>query len=294
MILSVEVAQAVPSAWRTLPSGLEERTIRVQLKNGRVLLGPGADKAGPARAGVAEIRQERWSSRVDWDVPSFWSHRDPRTGEKYLVFSSVPASVEQAFLQPLAVWELSEEPGLLQDVELVLASRALGPEAQEAQVLEVASRGGMHSGFFARYASAVALLARTSNRKSLLAWIGRLGDGALSERAKSELLRSVHSALTREQRPAPDALRALAAACLSTVAASQPEEASLTPRLESVVQVYLPWLAGSSPEWKTLARDALSPAERTKAAATLRWLAGLARFPEPQRDLLRQLAAALG
>lgn len=292
-IFTAEVAEAVPSAWRTLPSGLQERTIRVRLTTVRVLVGAGAGTSQSGLAGAVEIRQRRWSPRVVWDVPGFWSHRDPRPGRKYLVFSSLASSPEAAFAEPLGVWDLSEEPSLLQDVELVLAGKALGQDAQESQVLGAAASSVTGSVFFARYAATVAALSKSTNRKPLLAWVGRAGEGALSEGAKAELLRAFHSELTQTQGPPGDALKALAGACLRTLAALPSESGPVTPRVESIVQVYLPWLARAGVNLKNEGRETLTRKERVRAAAAAGWLASLDRFPEGSRSILRGLAEAL-
>ena len=291
MIFAAEVAEAAPSAWRTEASGLEERTIRVRLKVDRVFRGSGK-KAAPGQTGSAEIRQSRWGPEVVWEAPGFWSHRDLRAGATYLVFASATTSAEEAFAEPLAVWELSQEPSLLQDVELVLAGAALGEEAQESQVLAAGASSAAHSVYFARYAAAVASPSKSANRKPLLAWIGRMGDRSLSERAKAELLRSFHTALAGLARPPSDALQALTAACLRTLAASEPQQRGVTPRLESVVQVYLPWLARAGTNFKSEARETLTPPERAQAAAAAAQLVTLP-LPETSKKVLRDLAEAL-
>ena len=210
-------------------------------------------------------------------------------------FSSVTTSAEEAFAQPLGVWDLAEEPNLLPDVELVLAGQSLGDEAQESQVLGVSASSGTHSVFFARYAAAVTALSKSANRKPLLAWLGRSGDGVLSERAKAELLRAFRSALTQAQTTAPptDALKALAAACLRTLAALPSERGQVTPRVESIVQVYLPWLMRAGVNLKNEGRETLTREERTRAAAAAGWLAALDRFPDEARLILRGIAEAL-
>ncbi|MGH9366591.1 MAG: hypothetical protein ACRD3M_02815, partial [Thermoanaerobaculia bacterium] len=93
--------------------------------------------------------------------------------------------------------------------------------------------------------------------------------------------------------PSADAATALGAACFQTLASARGrQEDSITPRVESVVTLYLPWLSKAFPDLTSVSRE-LPGAERASAAEAMRWLAGLERFPAKSRQVLREMAAAL-
>jgi hypothetical protein len=63
--------------------------------------------------------------------------------------------------------------------------------------------------------------------------------------------------------------------------------------LESVVQVYLPWLAKHVPGFPSAALPLVAKDQRGKVKKTASSLAALERFSPGSRDVLRQLAGAL-
>jgi len=213
----------------------------------------------------------------------------------YLVFGD-GRSLAEVFSRPTAAFDARQEPAVVEDVRWILAGQKQGLAAQGPRaVAQLRASKAPRSLFFGRYVAVLALASEGSSRSQLLEAISRYDAVALAGPAESEALRALHVQILGRPSPPEDALSALLSACLRAIAASPTGTAEqIAPTLESVVQVYLPWLAKTSSSWKVGARAALSAPERARAVEALKWLAGLARFPAQDRDVLRQLAAALG
>ncbi len=294
LIFVARVLEAGPSRWRVTDSGLAKRTVRTRLEVQRVLMSGLAAKPAVGVV-VSEVQQSQWQSGVIWETPDFWSDRELQAGDEYLVIGGPESrGLAEAFASPLAVWPVSMDPNLVQDVEFILSGSTLGVKEQASRILDLLKRDSrQHSLFLARYIAALGIAAEGADRRNLLDWIGRVGGDRLSEPGRAELLRSFHRQLLTLSASPDDALEALAAASIRTLAdVSTGNLGAITPRIDSVIVVYLPWLAKVRPDSRYLGRRT-PPEQRTKAAEAMRWLASLDRFPEKSRQVLRDLASAL-
>jgi hypothetical protein len=292
-IFLARVVQAPSPAWGKKTGNRETRQVEVALAVEEVLKGGGAPSGD--RTMSASVLESRLSSgRVD-ESAGFWLDRDFEPGEVYLVFGDGP-SLADVFSRPAAAFDARQEPAVVEDVRWILAGQKLEIGAQGSRLIaQVRASKTSRSLFFGRYLAVLALASEGPTRRQLLETISQYDAGALAGPAESEALRALHVGILGAASTSEDAVGSLLSASLRALAASptgDPEQ--ITPTLESVVQVYLPWIAKSRPDWKTRARSALSAPERTRAAEALKWLAGLARFAERDRDVLRQLAASLG
>jgi len=296
VIFEAHVLSVLPTAWKPDGDARESRSVTVDFEVSRLLM----DRTGklpPSGRARCDVSQFRWQSEATWKVLGFWSYREIRPDLQVVVFSRAGSTVSyaSAFAEPLAAVDVAGEVTLPSQIDFVVQGAKLGWEDQARRLLAQASSERAVGTVLARYLVSLAAQTTGRARQQLVDSIAGLAGGRLSAEGRGELLNSLQERLALEEKPPPDLLHAFEAACLRVLASSETGgAASVSPTLESIAQVYLPWLSKSLPDWKTAPRSALSAAERTKAAEALRWLAGLTRFPERKKEVLRQLAGSLG
>ena len=293
-IFVANLVEAKASPWKETSPGLEARTVALQIDV--EVLSKNTTRARPSHQVIrCEVPQSRWKSGIPWETPDLWSAYDLKAGESFLVFGDGKGSFETDFRQPLDLWRATGDRGLVSDVEFVVGGQGLPGEQQASRVLDLLKQGSeKHGVFIGRYLAALAVAIEGPSRGKLLDWTTRIGGNRLSDSGESELLRSFQMNLVLRDKPPADAVLAFAAACLHALASVRSEnDNSITPLVESVVQVYLPWLAKHVSRFPSAVLPPVAKDQRVKLREAARSLAALERFSAESRDVLRQLANAL-
>lgn len=290
LIFLARLEQVTESPWKKTAANEESRTIEIGFRVERLLKGPGKPPEGVIRQRVVQVR--RSSGRIP-QLP-FWSSMEPKAGQIYLLMGE-SAEYAEAFAQPTSGWPAASYPVLVEDVAWIAEGQELSVEKQADRTLAMLEKTSTNrSLFFGRYLAAVARSSASRARGLLLEQIAHIENQKLDEDARAELLRALHVGLVMQDKPAADEIQALLAASLQTLAAARaPEAGEALARVESVVQVYLPWLAKHVSRFPSAVLPLVAKDQRERVRETARSLATLERFSPESRDVLRQLANAL-
>lgn len=289
-ILLARVASASPDAWKPAFGGHDVRSVSVRWRIGKILKGE-AKKLPADKTISVTFRQTRWGGGRHGD-PGPWGDHEFSPGEVLLVLSA-ERELTQALAKPSSVWLAGEALVVVSDVEWIVAGQKLDAEDQGSRLLAfLAETQRPRSLFLGRYLAVLAAASKGSTRASLLDRIANIETQKLDEDGKAELLRALHVEILMREGPPADAPRALLFACLRTVAAWEGKELEISPRLESVASVYLPWLVTKSSNWQRSIPD-FPPAERTRARKALERLSSEEALPQPTRKALEELVQSL-
>ena len=291
LVFEATVMRASSSPWKGDSSQGRTRTIEVELRIDRVL--KAAPPARPPAEGRTLTTTVTETSRTfgRLEPSNVWGDADLKPGDAFLVFADAEDAAS-AFAQPTSVFRRQSDPALVQDVEWIVEGEKLDVATQASRLLALLGKSPTdHTLFVGRYLAAVAHRAAGPSRAALLDAAAHVDSIKLDENARAELLRSFHVGLVMQDAPPADEMQALLAACLRTLAAA-PAAGEIPARLESVVQVYLPWLAKHVPSFSSAASRVVSKDERERAQKTARSLSAMERFPARSREVLRQLAGS--
>jgi hypothetical protein len=134
----------------------------------------------------AEILQWRGAPG---DNPYFWSGRQVRIGQRYLVFSNRIGSYSDMFREPTNVEPVSDEADSVGDVKLTLISAKLPLREQADAVTAALYRGGVaHGPVMADFIADILLNGNGSNTALLTQAVVEGQTGPLSPSARQSLL----------------------------------------------------------------------------------------------------------
>lgn len=292
LLFEARVVRVTPTAWKSGPRNTHTRTVQVEFQIERILKGP-LQPPADAPALIAQIAEISKSSGRLEGAGGIWGDADLAPGDVYLIFGggSDPAA---AFSRPTAAYLKRADLPFVEDVEWIVEGEKLDVPSQAARLLsrlEKAPPGGTL--FVGRYLAAVAHAASGPARAALLDAISRVESLQLGEDARAESLRALHAGLVMQDKPPADEVQALLASSLQTLAGAVGAPGEISSRVESVVQVYLPWLAKRVPRFPAAALPLVTREQRARVREAAMALAALERFSPESRGALRELAGAL-
>jgi len=240
----------------------------------------------------AEILQWRGAPG---DNPYFWSYRQVRIGQRYLVFSNRIGSYSDMFRAPANVEPVSDEADSVGDVKLILTTAKLPLREEADGVTAALYRGGVaHGPIMAGFIADLLLNGNESNTALLTQAVVEGQTGSLSSGARQSLLYGLFVHL-RADTATPDRLFELFARLTIRYFLDEaaPTSGKLTALQGQVLNVYAGWIAGSARATNAM-RTTVQPLQRRQLRQKMQDLSASGRLTPDEVDQARRLLGVVG
>ncbi len=291
----VEVLAVNAPAWQagSSASGQETRTLHVTLRLQSALLGELSVPAG----GQLEVpvEQSRQRAGIVWDNPLFWSNRELKVGQRYLVFSQQTThDLAVLFQQPERVEEVRDEVAV-DDLRFMILHKA-EPKPQQADALAAWLHDSevSHTWYIGAYAAALLAGTPADQSAKLRTVLEDRAHEKLSENGRHGLVVGLSQRMNDKESADSGLLKLLTVETIRSVVGN---ESAATPQSKKIqldtVENYLPGIVGSERARQLLHGDVLDRAERVRTLAVVNQLSGSGKFSPKNREALVALAGIL-
>jgi hypothetical protein len=283
-IIATKSEQDCDRTWDRCKTAVRARVVQILADHKKQGLLPGEFEA--------EILQWRGAPG---DNPYFWSGRQVRVGQRYLVFSNRIGSYSDMFKAPANVEPVSDEADSVSDLKLILISAKL-PLREEAEAVTDAlySGGVAHGPIMAGFIADILLNGNESNTALLTQAVVEGQTGSLSPTARQSLLFGLFVHL-RADTATPDRLFELFVRLTSRYFLDEaaPTSGNLTALQGQVLNMYAGWMAGSARAANAM-RTTVQPLQRRQLRQKLQDLSTSGHLTPEEREQARRLLGVVG
>lgn len=258
-IFVAEIQDAHASDWDSRVP--QQRTVAVKLKVSRILKDAGHQNLAPGEFD-ASLLQARWPGGRIGDNPYFWSDKDVRRGQQYLIFSNVKNKSLGVMFESADMAEpVSGSEDTIEDVNLVLSTSAL-PLYRRSQLVADALQNPAkpRSRFLAEYAAAILAAGTDSDTTPLASSLETVNIGSFSQPARSYLLWQLFQQGRTADYP-PNNLLQVFVTLVARYFVAGPEQPppELDPLQVEILQNYVPWIRSSERAAAILRKESSLP-----------------------------------